>query len=176
MADTLLPNIAVASTLPTGANLVVSRPGTTSGSLIFGLVAPAAVAPVTSVNGQTGAVTVAAGVSSFQTRTGAITLTSADITGTLGFTPYSAANPAGYLTASTGVTSVNGQVGAVTISASGTYSLPAATTTVRGGVVVGAGLSISTDVLSLGAATATVRGGVRIGATAGTCTGLVSPT
>lgn len=44
---------------------------------------------------------IAAGVTSFNTRTGAITLLSADVTGALGFTPYNATNPSGYLTAST---------------------------------------------------------------------------
>jgi hypothetical protein len=45
------------------------------------------------------------GVTTFNTRSGAVTLTSADVTSALAFTPYSAANPAGYLT---GITS--GQV------------------------------------------------------------------
>ena len=49
--------------------------------------------------------TVAGGLTSFNTRTGAITLTSGDVTGALGFTPYNATNPAGYIT---GITS--GQV------------------------------------------------------------------
>jgi hypothetical protein len=40
-----------------------------------------------------------AGVSSFNTRTGAVTLSSADVTGALGFTPYNTTNPAGYQTA-----------------------------------------------------------------------------
>jgi hypothetical protein len=43
--------------------------------------------------------TAAAGVSSWNTRTGAVTMTSADVTGSLGFTPYNATNPAGYQTA-----------------------------------------------------------------------------
>lgn len=38
------------------------------------------------------------GVASFNTRTGAVTLSSADVTGALGFTPYNASNPAGYAT------------------------------------------------------------------------------
>jgi hypothetical protein len=42
------------------------------------------------------------GVTSFNTRTGAITLLSADVTGALGFTPYNATNPAGYIS---GITS-----------------------------------------------------------------------
>jgi hypothetical protein len=38
------------------------------------------------------------GVSSFNTRTGAITLSSADVTTALGFTPYNSTNPSGYIT------------------------------------------------------------------------------
>jgi hypothetical protein len=48
---------------------------------------------------------IAAGVTSFNTRTGAITLSSADVTGALGFTPYNATNPNGYIT---GVTNISG--------------------------------------------------------------------
>jgi hypothetical protein len=40
-----------------------------------------------------------AGVTSFNSRTGVVTLSSADVTGALGFTPYNATNPAGYQTA-----------------------------------------------------------------------------
>ena len=42
------------------------------------------------------------GVTSFNTRTGAITLLSADVTGALGFTPYSNTNPSGFIS---GITS-----------------------------------------------------------------------
>jgi predicted heme/steroid binding protein len=44
------------------------------------------------------------GVTSFNTRTGAITLTSGDVTTALTYTPYNATNPAGYIT---GITSGN---------------------------------------------------------------------
>lgn len=47
--------------------------------------------------------TIAAGLTSFNTRTGAITLTSSDVTTALGFTPYNATNPSGYIT---GITSL----------------------------------------------------------------------
>jgi hypothetical protein len=43
---------------------------------------------------------IAAGVTAFNTRTGAITLTSGDVTGALGYTPYNATNPSGYITSS----------------------------------------------------------------------------
>jgi hypothetical protein len=40
-----------------------------------------------------------AGVASWNTRTGVVTMNSGDVTGALGFTPYNATNPAGYQTA-----------------------------------------------------------------------------
>lgn len=43
---------------------------------------------------------IASGVTSFNTRTGAITLTSGDVTNALGYTPYNATNPNGYITSS----------------------------------------------------------------------------
>lgn len=50
------------------------------------------------------------GVTSFNTRTGAVTLSSADVTGALGYTPYNSTNPNGYIT---GITSgmVTGALG-----------------------------------------------------------------
>lgn len=38
------------------------------------------------------------GVTSFNTRTGAVTLSGSDVTGALGYTPYDTSNPAGYIT------------------------------------------------------------------------------
>ena len=46
----------------------------------------------------------AGGVTSFNTRTGAVTLTSGDVTGALGFTPYSSTNPSGYISANQTIT------------------------------------------------------------------------
>jgi hypothetical protein len=43
------------------------------------------------------------GVTSFNTRTGAITLSSGDVTGALGFTPYNSSNPSGYITSSSNI-------------------------------------------------------------------------
>jgi hypothetical protein len=48
--------------------------------------------------------TISTGVISFNTRAGAITLTSGDVTTALGFTPYNSSNPNGYIT---GITSGN---------------------------------------------------------------------
>jgi hypothetical protein len=69
--------------------------------------------------------TSASGVLSWNTRTGAVTMTSADVTGSLGFTPYNATNPAGYQTAA--------QVTAVLPAASSTTPL------MDGAAAIGAG-------------------------------------
>jgi len=99
------------------------------------------------------------GVVSFNTRTGAVTLNSSDVTTALGFTPYNATNPNSYLTTITSgqVTGALGytpiqtsSLSVTTNSASGggslsytggvftftPYSLPSATTTSLGGVKV----------------------------------------
>jgi hypothetical protein len=47
---------------------------------------------------------VAGGVTSFNTRTGAVTLTSGDVTTALGFTPYNATNPNSYIALSSAIT------------------------------------------------------------------------
>jgi hypothetical protein len=46
----------------------------------------------------------AGGVSSFNTRTGAVTLTSGDVTTALGFTPYNATNPNSYIALASAIT------------------------------------------------------------------------
>jgi hypothetical protein len=64
----------------------------------------------------------AGGVSSFNTRTGAVTLTSSDVTTALGFTPYNATNPNGYTSNTGTVTSVSGTGTASGLSLSGTVT------------------------------------------------------
>jgi hypothetical protein len=77
----------------------------------------------------------AGGVSSFNTRTGAVTLTSGDVTGALGFTPYNSTNPSGYtntsLVAGTGI-SVSASTGAVTVTNTGVTSVNGSTGAVTG--------------------------------------------
>lgn len=51
-----------------------------------------------------GDIAIASGVTSFNTRTGAVTLSSTDVTTALGFTPYNATNPSGYITSSASIT------------------------------------------------------------------------
>lgn len=58
-----------------------------------------------SLSASTGSITISAsgtssGVSSFNGRTGAVSLTSTDVINSLGYTPYSSSNPDGYITSS----------------------------------------------------------------------------
>jgi hypothetical protein len=53
-----------------------------------------------SYDSATGIITVTGGVTSVNSRTGAVTITSADVTGALGYTPYNSTNPSGYITSS----------------------------------------------------------------------------
>ena len=116
------------------------------------------------------------GVVSFNTRTGAVTLTSTDVTAALGFTPYDATNPNSYLTTITSsqVTGALGYTPIQTTSLSVTaspanvnsslsynsgvftftpYSLPSATTTSLGGVKIdNSTITINNDVISVSSA------------------------
>jgi len=56
----------------------------------------------------------ASAVTSFNSRTGAIVLNSTDVTSALGFTPYNATNPAGYITSA--VTSFDTRTGAIVLN------------------------------------------------------------
>ena len=84
----------------------------------------------------------AGGVISFNTRTGAISLTSSDVTTALAFTPYNATNPAGYTTNIGTVTSVTAGTGLSggTITTSGTISL--ANTAVTAGAYTSANITV----------------------------------
>lgn len=91
------------------------------------------------------------GVLSFNTRTGAVTLTSSDVTGALGYTPYNATNPDGYITSSGSITGNAGNVtGVVAVINGGTG---VTTSTGTGSVVLSNSPTFVTP--ALGAATAT---------------------
>jgi hypothetical protein len=91
------------------------------------------------------------GVLSFNTRTGAVTLTSSDVTSALGYTPYNATNPAGYITSSGSITGNAGNVtGVVAVLNGGTG---VTTSTGTGSVVLSNSPTFVTP--ALGAATAT---------------------
>ena len=76
------------------------------------------------------------GVASFNTRTGAITLTSSDVTTALTFTPYNATNPSGYTNNTGTVTSVSGTGTVSGLTLSGTV-------TTSGSLTLGGTLSLT---------------------------------
>jgi hypothetical protein len=94
--------------------------GTLTGSIVFaaGQAFPGTQSALVSgtsiktINGNSvlgsGNIQIDGGVTSFNTRTGAVTLSSTDVTTALGFTPYNSTNPSGYTTNTGTVTSVGG--------------------------------------------------------------------
>jgi hypothetical protein len=85
-----------------------------------------------SYDSNTGVITVTGGVTSVNSRTGAITIGSGDVTGALGFTPYNSSNPTGYITSS----ALSGYLTSAT--AASTY-LPLAGGTLTGTLAVNGG-------------------------------------
>ena len=77
------------------------------------------------------------GVASFNTRAGAVTLSSADVTGALTFTPYNATNPAGYQTAAQISTSLAGYLPLSGGVMAGVLGVPAVTNMTIGGGATG---------------------------------------
>jgi hypothetical protein len=137
---------------------------------------------IKTVNGQSvlgsGNIQIDGGVTSFNTRTGAVSLSSGDVTGALGFTPYNATNPSGYITSSGSISgnaatataletarTINGVSfnGTANITISDGTKLPLAGGTMTGALTVGGNLGLSGN-----------SGGVRVvGPLAGTNTTLV---
>ena len=79
----------------------------------------------------------AGGVTSFNTRTGAVTLTSGDVTSALTFTPYSASNPSGYISGNQTITLSGDATGSGTTAIS--VTIPTFTSTTKGEVPASGG-------------------------------------
>lgn len=73
-------------------------------------------------------VAAATGVSSFNTRTGAVTLTLSDVTTALAFTPYNSTNPSNYIP----LTALSASGPLSYVNTTGVFSIAVATTTVSG--------------------------------------------
>ena len=124
----------------------------------------------------------ATGVTSVNGRYGSVTIGSADVTGALGFTPYSAANPSGYISANQTITlsgdaSGSGATGiTVTLASVGTAgTYQSVTTDAKGRVTAGGSLSSSNVTTALGftpvnAAGGTLSAGTLAGASTNTGT------
>jgi hypothetical protein len=94
---------------------------------------PAGPAGPTGATGATGPAGAPGGVTTFNTRTGAVVLLSADVTSALTFTPYDAANPSGYQTAANVTTKLAapGPIGGTT-PGTGAFTTLSATSTISG--------------------------------------------
>lgn len=118
---------------------LLSKPTTLSGYGISDALASATAAStyqtilvsgtsIKTVNGNSvlgsGNIQIDGGVTSFNTRTGAVTLSSGDVTTALGYTPYNSSNPSGYTSNTGTVTSVSGTgtVSGLTLTGSVTTS------------------------------------------------------
>ena len=156
---------------------ITGKPTTLSG---YGITdAQAALVSGTSiktVNGQSvlgsGNIQIDGGVTSFNTRTGALTLSSGDVTGALGFTPYNGdSNPYGFITSASLTPYAQAASLAsylTTASAANTY-LAKSGGTLTGALTVGGSLSAAGDLLM----TANAGGNRVVGFAGGTNTTLV---
>lgn len=106
----------------------------------------------------------AGGVTTFNTRSGAVTLSSTDVTDALTFTPYNATNPAGY-------TTNTGTVTTVSVTTANGVSGSVATDTTTPAITLTLGAITPSSVASTGAVTGTNLSGTNTGDQAITLSG-----
>ena len=95
------------------------------------------------------------GVTSFNTRTGAVTLSSSDVTTALGFTPYNSTNPTGYVTTAGARSALSFTAGSGAYnSTTGVITIPTNTNQLTNG----AGFSTTTGTVTSVSGTGTVSG------------------
>jgi hypothetical protein len=158
----VIANGTISLAAPTGANIGGVKAGTGISIDSNGVISVTEVGGVTSVSGQTGAVVVSAVDTSTASGTSLITGSGAT-TGTISIRR---------LVAGTGITLAPDGNNNLTITSSGGYTLPAATTTTLGGVIVGSGLSVAAN----GTISVTSPGGVSsiTAGTSGALTGAIT--
>jgi hypothetical protein len=144
-------NLSLAA--PTGVNLGGVKAGTGISIAGDGTISVTAVGGVTSVSGQTGAVVVQATDTSTASGTSLITDSGS-----------STANiKIRRIVAGSGISLATDGNNNLQITGTGGYTLPAATTSTLGGVIVGSGLAVSSGTISSPPATATTLGSVKVG-------------
>lgn len=114
------------------------------------------------------------GVASFNTRTGAVTLSSGDVTTALGFTPYNSTNPSSYITTSearsalsftAGSGAYNNSTGVITIPTNTNQLTNGAGYTANLGTVTSVATSGTVSGLTLTGGTITTSGTITLGGT-----------